>query len=670
MALNKGLLGGNFVKVYTPTITDPSAGDIETTRLVTVASSAFASFGGVNITHHSTDWQVSDAADFSTIRWQNLGSTSAKVTDVTADLDGGTRYVRVRYKASDGTYSDWSDGVQFVSPWASSTGDTTITTATNMEINASTGITFRAGTYRITLWGGAGAKGANGAAGGAGAAVRKDVLFPAPWGPAPFTIGGGGNNGCHNNPGNPGACSQAQGGAPGGGAGGFYTNPNGTWNGGGGGSYSYFTATASPHPSSPTYHMTAGGGGGGSAGGSPSQPGALAGGQSPTDSPTNSPAGWGGGGCPGANGPGPTGASGSAGAASADSGGAKAGGGGGGSHQSGHEQAACQNGNGGNNYGGYDAQFPGTWAQVGNPYTSTAYSRVFGEGNGSAGGGRIEKIDPQNVPVVSITTDISATHSAQAGDNQNFVIVANDTANTDTVMLYQWQRSTNSGGSWSDITGATSGTLTRYNPFYYDDHNDQIRCKVTGTNTAGTDTEYSTVCTLTVTRNWDCTGGSTTGTQFNVSGDGLKPSASTTDETWGTWTPGWTDICHVGGGMNMRAGGRCGFCETSGVYQGWNMKLQLQILDSSGTVRRYDEKTKNSGTCGNGSHADWDNFSIASQSWDYDSWGTPTFRMRIFAAGTNCGGSAGENIFAEQWNNTGKLDWTYTSRNYHYETRP
>ena len=62
-------------------------------------------------------------------------------------------------------------------------------------------------------------------------------------------------------------------------------------------------------------------------------------------------------------------------------------------------------------------------------------------------------------------------------------------------MLYQWQVSTNSGVSWSDITGAVSGTLTRYNPFYYDDHNDQIRCKVTGTNTAGTDTEYSTVCT-------------------------------------------------------------------------------------------------------------------------------------------------------------------------------
>ena len=380
-------MGGSFLQ--TPSITNPTASEIDDTITPTITASAFVAFGGM--THASTDWQVASDSGFSTIVWESLNDTTNKTSVTTTTLGGGERYVRCRYKTNTGQVSSYSSTVQWTSPWVAGS-NMTITSSTNADINATTNLTFQTGTYRITLWGAAGGKGANGANGGAGGSVRKDVTFPAPWGPAPFIIGGGGGAGCHNNPTTPGSCSQAAGGAPGGGAGGFYTHPSGTWNGGGGGSYSFFSATASPHPASPTYHMTAGGGGGGSAGGSPSQPGALAGGQPPSDSPTNSGAGWGGGGCPGANGPGPSGTSGSAGSASPDSGGARAGGGGGGSHESGHEQASCQNGNGGDNYGGYDIEYAGDWAAVGNPYSSPAYSRVFGEGNGSAGGGRIEKL--------------------------------------------------------------------------------------------------------------------------------------------------------------------------------------------------------------------------------------------------------------------------------------
>ena len=275
-------------------------------------------------------------------------------------------------------------------------------------------------------------------------------------------------------------------------------------------------------------------------------------------------------------------------------------------------------------------------------------------------------------PTVNITTDIAANYSTTAGSGQNFVVAASDNANSSgSTITYQWKYSTNSGSTWTDIAageGGTSATLTRYATSYYSDNGHQIKCAMTATNPIGSNTKDSTVCTLTVNRNMTCSGSPTTGTQWNVSGDGLKPSGTNNDETWGNWNPNWSDVCEVGAGMNMRAAGRCGFCETNGVYQGWNMKLQLQIV-GGGTVRYYNEQTKSSGQCGNGSHGDFSNFSISSQSWD-PSWGSPEFRVQIIADGTNCGGSAGENIFAEQYNNTGKVDWSYKTATYNYDTRP
>ena len=277
-----------------------------------------------------------------------------------------------------------------------------------------------------------------------------------------------------------------------------------------------------------------------------------------------------------------------------------------------------------------------------------------------------------NTPNLNITTDIASTYSTTAGSGQNFVVAASDNANSSgSTITYQWKYSTNSGSTWTDIAageGGTSATLTRYATSYYSDNGHQIKCAMTATNPIGSNTKDSTVCTLTVNRNMTCSGSPTTGTQWNVSGDGLKPSGTNNDETWGNWNPGWSNVCEVGASMNMRAAGRCGFCETNGVYQGWNMKLQLQIV-GGGTVRYYHEQTKSSGQCGNGSHGDFSNFSISSQSWD-PSWGSPEFRVQIIADGTNCGGSAGENIFAEQYNNTGKVDWSYRTRTYSYETRP
>ena len=217
------------------------------------------------------------------------------------------------------------------------------------------------------------------------------------------------------------------------------------------------------------------------------------------------------------------------------------------------------------------------------------------------GGLKVEKLAAQSTPNVNITTDIPSTLSRTAGDNHNFTVVATDSANNDSTISYQWKRSSNSGASWQNIgasEGGTSSTLTRYSPFYYSDNSHQIKCTVSITNTAGTDSEDSTVCTLTVARNYDCTGTEYSGL-VALSGSGLKPSGTYGDESWGTWTVPHSDVCEVNGQMqSFSAGGRCGFCETDGVYSGYSMKLELRIQDSSGTRRHWGDQTKSSSNCG------------------------------------------------------------------------
>jgi len=269
---NAGKYSGSFTAVYKPSITSPTAGQIVESITPTITSSAFSKYG--YITHASTDWQVSDRIDFTTIRWQSLADSTNKTSITTSNLGGGDRYVRVRYRSSDGNVSEWSDGVYFTSPWASGS-DSTLTDSTNMDVNASTTVTVQPGTYRVTLWGAAGGRGANGASGGAGGSVRKDVTYTTATNVS-ITIGTGGQGGngaCHENP-----CSTALGGSPGGGNGASSSD----WRGGGGGGYSSALG------------MTAGGGGGGSAGGGY----ATGGGQDPSEG-NNSGAGYGGGGCAG-----------------------------------------------------------------------------------------------------------------------------------------------------------------------------------------------------------------------------------------------------------------------------------------------------------------------------------------------------------------------------------
>ena len=111
MVLNKGLLGGGFVEVYQPSLTNPTTDEVEASRTPTLTSSAFAKFG--NVTHLSTDWVISEASDFNTTLWSSLNDTTNKVSITTGDLGGGQRYVRVRYKDNLGQYSEWSTPASF-----------------------------------------------------------------------------------------------------------------------------------------------------------------------------------------------------------------------------------------------------------------------------------------------------------------------------------------------------------------------------------------------------------------------------------------------------------------------------------------------------------------------------------------------------------------------------
>jgi len=618
-------LAGGFGKIYTPSITSPTANQVLNTRTPTITSSTFSKYG--NVTHASTDWQVSDASDFNTIRWESLNDSTNKTSITASDLGGGDRYVRVRYKTNTGVYSDWSTAILFTSPWASGS-NATLTSSTNMDVNASTTITLLPGTYRITIWGGGGggaAGGGNGArSGGGSGSVSRDVLYSITTN-VTFSLatGGGAAIGSADSGNN----SYGTGGSPGGGNG-SQAGSN-RWNGGGGGGYSSVTLIGS--------EMRAAGGGG--AGG---------------DGMGNGNAGGSGNG---------TGGAGGAGSGSSGSGG---GGGGGGANGAGAPNVTSP-GNGGSNSGTYSSSYSGSGTTPGNSYYSSTYSRTFGQGGGAPsvgqnGGARIEKIATQFTPAVSFTTNLSTTFSTTAGNSNNFTVAATDTANTGSVVTYQWYLSTNGGSSYSAISGATSNTLSRYNPFYYSDNSHKIKCTATVTNAAGTNSADSNVCTLTVSRNYDCNGSTVTGS-IKIMNAGLHDNSY----TWTSWSPGYDDICEINGYTNtVRAGGRCNFCISNGQQQGWEMELELRIVRSNGTKLHWGTSSQSSTGCDIGGAK---NFQINANGggWTPEIDGTPTFQLGLNYARCRNGvpGDIGQQTYDDTY-----LNYSYKRRQYYYESRP
>jgi hypothetical protein len=94
-----------------PSIVAPVANGVIGAVTYTFTSSAFV---GNGLPHATTDWQVSTLADFSSIAFQSLNDATNKLSwNVTGLIDGVSYFVRVRYGASNGANSDWSDARAF-----------------------------------------------------------------------------------------------------------------------------------------------------------------------------------------------------------------------------------------------------------------------------------------------------------------------------------------------------------------------------------------------------------------------------------------------------------------------------------------------------------------------------------------------------------------------------
>jgi hypothetical protein len=164
-------------------------------------------------------------------------------------------------------------------------------------------------------------------------------------------------------------------------------------------------------------------------------------------------------------------------------------------------------GDGGSNAGSFGRSYAEDYG-VANGYYYNYGQYTFGDAgtdsngwNGKSGGAVIKLISAQNPPSVSITSHPSSVNTT-AGSWFTLSVSATDTANTsdNTSITYQWQLSTNSGGSWSDISGATSSQLKRYDRCYYSDNGNWVRCVVTASNGRGSSTATSNVAIITINR--------------------------------------------------------------------------------------------------------------------------------------------------------------------------
>lgn len=95
-------------KVVTPSIASPSMSNIGTNTSLTVTGTAFTMESG-NDTHASSDWQIALDAGFISLLASVNASTAYKTSWSVSDLAFSTTYyVRVRYRNTYGTVSEWS----------------------------------------------------------------------------------------------------------------------------------------------------------------------------------------------------------------------------------------------------------------------------------------------------------------------------------------------------------------------------------------------------------------------------------------------------------------------------------------------------------------------------------------------------------------------------------
>jgi hypothetical protein len=151
----------------------------------------------------------------------------------------------------------------------------------------------------------------------------------------------------------------------------------------------------------------------------------------------------------------------------------------------------------------------------------------------SSGGSISDPYDLGTYPLITISSQPSNT-SVAATQNTSFSITAT-ASSPSTSLSYQWQLSTNSGSSWSNISGATGSTLTLSN-VQLSANGYQYRCILSANLSSST----SSSATLTVTGAYSPTAVLlTTGTSYSI------PAGATTMKAWAVG---------AGGGWNSNAG--------------------------------------------------------------------------------------------------------------------
>ena len=213
--------------VATPTNTSPATGTTGVVPGQVLTASSFAALYGY--TFANAQWQISTSSGFGTTVYDS-GTSGSAVTSITTSSSylstNTTYYWRVRYKASDGTWSSYS-------------------TASTFTTAASFG--FTANVFLVGGGGGAAGSGYVAGSGGAGGYTTNASPFLGVGNTFTITIGGGGGGSGYGGAASSGSATTANGGggfgtnySASGGGGGQGSSPGGTGgSGGGGGHYSW-----------------------------------------------------------------------------------------------------------------------------------------------------------------------------------------------------------------------------------------------------------------------------------------------------------------------------------------------------------------------------------------------------------------------------------------------
>ena len=136
------------------------------------------------------------------------------------------------------------------------------------------------------------------------------------------------------------------------------------------------------------------------------------------------------------------------------------------------------------------------------------------------------------VPAISGTVTVDSTLSATSG-------TWDGTRNS---YAYQWLRATTSGGTYSEITGATSSTYT----LTTDDGGKFLKVRVTATNTAGSATAFSSATTAIAKNNQTLTFTNPGTKAYSLGSTSITAQSDKGLEI--TFTSNSTSICKVGSG--------------------------------------------------------------------------------------------------------------------------